>query len=186
MRLRDCQGNFITFRAFIDGGAMTNFMTYKAAKLLNIPASDCYREVTSFDVSGINVVKKELNGVMMMNHQERLMGKMLTKNWSLVKNIPLILPPVKLEVEITEEVQGKLRLADPQFRDPHGIDLLIGGAIWGALKRQRFIWVEDVVFQNSMLGHVAFGAAQVCYPVERSIVSTIMTGHDWDEIRGDL
>lgn len=179
IKIRNKRGQFVTLRVFIDGGAMTSYVTIEAVKLLGCKTSDCYKEVSSVDGTFLHTITKETI-LELQNRKENLRDSYVFDGVSVVKRVPLILPG-SLEVNLTAKV--KKTLADPQFTVPAGIDILIGGHHWNIMKRQGFVRLGNVLLQNSILGRIAFGSAPMMVSADSHIVSTIVSSSDYKDVQ---
>lgn len=113
-------GNFYQFRALIDSGAMTSCITNKCVKTLKL-----FKKASHLKISGISSKEVKSKGEVELYIKSTFNNEPILKTTALIlDNITSNLPSHKIR-KLPEEYQH-LKIADPEFRNPASIDLLIG------------------------------------------------------------
>ncbi|XP_066600735.1 uncharacterized protein [Prorops nasuta] len=155
IRIKNDVGKFIKGRALLDTCATANFLTNEMARRLNLPIKAC-----EFRINAIDNIQTFTNGMveLVFYSAHSPFNKKLT---CLV--LPKISENVPSEVFPREKIKipANLKLADPQFHVPRGVDLLIGsGATISLFSVGQFNLIPnegDLYLQKTLIGWVVVG-----------------------------
>ena len=124
VHLTNAKGESKRFRAFLDAGSQANFITERAASILNL-----YRKPVDISVHGIE------NNCTNIRHSTSAIVRSKVNNYSkhldflVVPSITKTMPSIFINRN-TFEIPKNIVLADPEFYKPSTIDLLIGATLF--------------------------------------------------------
>ncbi|KAK9744282.1 putative peptidase (DUF1758) [Popillia japonica] len=151
--IEDMNGTLHRCRALLDNGSMSNFITKRLCKKLNL-------NVTQVDYAITGVGQTTSNVKFATNF------KLLSRNGLFNTRIScLVLPEVTAKLPICSfnknmlEFPTGLELADPSYNETGSIDLLLGSAIfWKILHpEQNQVLNHDIFLQNTKFGWIVTG-----------------------------
>ncbi|XP_054276497.1 uncharacterized protein LOC128995504 [Macrosteles quadrilineatus] len=144
------------FRCLLDSGSQLNFMTERAAQLLNVS-----RHRSTHTIVGISASQSSTKGHALLE-LSTLGSEVIASNqpFHILDRISAPLPRTQLSFEVYELVKPFV-LADPTFHIPQNIDILIGGALFPELlTHQSYPLGSNLPFViGTRLGFVLMGNA---------------------------
>lgn len=132
VKLTAQNGTCHVFRALLDCGSMTDFVSERAAQLLGT-----HRLPSNVIVSGLSQTSAHTKGLLRLN-VESLSGHMVAKlhSFHVLEKISIDIPQVQISQEVLNKVKP-FTLADPTFHLSGPIDVLIGGALFPQILTQQ-------------------------------------------------
>lgn len=152
LQIFDSNGSLHTVRALLDSGSQSNFITNAICRKLNLK-----RTPTNCLVSG-------LNSTTSLDYECHIKIKSIYSNYQ-INSTCLILPQItetipscRLNIS-TWKIPSTIQLADPEFYEPSGIDLLIGsGHFWSILKQEKIQLSKHLpILHNTEFGWIVSG-----------------------------
>lgn len=118
-------GRSYVFRALLDSGSMTDFISERAAQLLGTR-----RHPSNLTVMGLSQTASFIKGSLNLD-VESLSGHSIARKhlFHILDKISIDLPRTELSPEVLERVKPS-PLADPTFNKPSPIDILLGSALF--------------------------------------------------------
>lgn len=136
-------------RALLDTGAQMNLITCKCMKKLMLPAINCKQPINGVAGSQILTSKVRI-----------FIGPAFESNFSMQIELLVmddfcgLLPAL----EIPTVVPTGIRLADPGFRIPAEVQMLLGAEVWAKIAgNDMYRNKEGTVLQDTYLGYICFG-----------------------------
>lgn len=157
VQIADSSNNYHLARALLDSGSQRCFITESLCDLLNIPLLQSTQEIRGVGNSvtqTTQVCEVEIKSRINTNYSTLLQCFVLP---SITSTLPAV-PKQSVRVIIPDEVQ----LADPQFYEAHGIDILIGAdKFWELLKTGKVRLQNGPYLHDTYLGWIISGPINV-------------------------
>ncbi|XP_054259816.1 uncharacterized protein LOC128984510 [Macrosteles quadrilineatus] len=126
IQLRDSTNNFQTFRALIDPGSMSCFITDHCVKKLGLPRSKLEQHVLGISQTAATSTKGKVSCIL---KPTKAHTPLIPTTAIVLNKITSPLPSVRLTKDIINHFKD-WNLADPHFYEPSPVDFLIGADLF--------------------------------------------------------
>ncbi|XP_071052868.1 uncharacterized protein [Onthophagus taurus] len=151
-----------TFRALLDPGSQSSFITTDLRERLHLPETK-----TNISVTGITQSKSTISSSCLLKIHSHCTNFSLQVTCLVLPVITSNLPQFAIDVN-SLKIPAHLRLADPEFYNPNSIDMLLGADYFWELLCIGQIKLDDgPVIQNTRFGWIVSG------PVQTSAVPSV-------------
>ena len=148
--LRDKAGNEMSMRALLDSGSQASFITEAKAKTLILPIEKTQTPIAAL---GAAKTRKTLGFIAMkLNY---VIGAIL----HVIPKITNEIPTKPIDISLLRDV-NHLQLADPTFKVPGKIDILLGADVLEEVMLDNRIKGNGVVIRESLFGWIVSGPVQ--------------------------
>ena len=146
--IEDTAGNTLMFRALLDSGSQTSFITADAASKLNIARSTVDVKVSGIGGGRQQTAKESVN---LLVSSQKLPVRALVLN-----SIAGSIPSQSINVKHLKSLKG-LALADANFHQPGAIQMLLGANVYDNLFLDEWKNYHGLHFRQSIFGWVFTG-----------------------------
>lgn len=179
IKVRSSYGHWEICRAFLDGGAQSNVITERCAKILNLRRTLCDLPVKGIGEVSAGTCRKESKLEIMSCNSSFT----LDINAVVMKTISSDLPNRKFDISKWSYIKG-LELADPKFNEPGRIDILIGAEHYFSLllDDKRIIGSVDYpIAVNTVFGWILSGPVTSPVGADSANIFSVVTQINLDE-----
>lgn len=154
VKIKNRAGDPISFKALIDQGSQSNFITEHAAQLLQLP-----REKISATITGIGQQAKQAKSTISIQLSPRMPSGFELQTNAVVLDKITNSPNLERVDESRWHHLHNLTLADPNFKNFDRIDILLGAGDYGKIIRSGLLKGNEntPIAQNTELGWIISG-----------------------------
>ncbi|CAG7728139.1 unnamed protein product, partial [Allacma fusca] len=169
IRVMDNVGNLHDCRALLDSGSQASFVSTSCANRLNLPRTEAPTEVSGLAATGVAYAS---HSIVLCVTSRVYAGSQVNFDAFIVPKVTSDLPINHGTADGWSHTQG-LKLADPEYYRPRGIDILIGANILNKVMKPAIIHGKDGTpsAQDTLFGWALYGPASV--PTAPKVVSLI-------------
>lgn len=136
-------------RTLLDTGAQMGLISRDCVEQLKLPAIRCRREVNG--IAGSEILTSK---VRVFIHPISRNGYSLRVDLYVIENCLGIMPSVELPTVVPEGIS----MADPSFRIPAKVHLLLGADIWAHIQGDKiYRHADGTILQETALGYICYG-----------------------------
>jgi len=129
VEVRNKSGQYVPCRALLDSGSQSYFITERCVQCLRLA-----RTQTHTAIQGMSNVNTATHHSVSIHLRSRHTDWHTTLDCAILSNITGMTPVTKLDIS-SRKIPKDIKLADEQFHQPGGIDLLIGADLFYEMSR---------------------------------------------------
>nr|CAH7729802.1 unnamed protein product [Callosobruchus chinensis] len=177
IQVKDNEGRYNQYRALLDNGSQSHFMTEELSKTLKVRT---YK--TNMSVSGLNNSTTSLKTYATICIRSRYNSFETKVNCLIVPKITGDMPALTFDRSLVQ-IPSNINLADPDFNESSKIDILIGADLfWQLIKvGQIHLGKHCPVFQNTVLGWLISGEIPNTQVQRFSTNCNLISNHELDQ-----
>nr|CAH7766504.1 unnamed protein product [Callosobruchus chinensis] len=177
IQVKDNEGRYNQYRALLDNGSQSHFMTEELSKTLKVRT---YK--TNMSVSGLNNSTTSLKTYATICIRSRYNSFETKINCLIVPKITGDMPALTFDRSLVQ-IPSNINLADPDFNESSKIDILIGADLfWQLIKvGQIHLGKHCPVFQNTVLGWLISGEIPNTQVQRFSTNCNLISNHELDQ-----
>ncbi|CAG9769912.1 unnamed protein product [Ceutorhynchus assimilis] len=166
IKIKNSGGIFLPIRVLLDSASAANFISEGCLRRLGLPREKCEMQIAGIGNSGYVTAREVAECIVTPQFcpEPRLSLKVLV-----LPEICCQLPLHPVKIPDKSYFDG-LELADTEFWKSRGIDMLIGVAEFGSIKKGNTITSPDLngpVFMETIFGWVALGKSKISNKIRK-------------------
>lgn len=136
-------------RALLDTGAHMNLVTCECMRILKLPAIKCYHIADG--IAGSQIITQKVRTFIRPSFESNFTMKI---EMFVMENFCGNIPSFELPTVVPEGIE----LADPSFRIPAEVQMLLGAEVWAAIIGNiMYRHIDGTILQETLLGYICYG-----------------------------